>query len=651
MSEEVLQKVLVEKRDIRLKGVTWRSLLISLILMPFNAFWIMQMELVWYSGHPTTISLFFNVIYIMTILIGLNWVVKRAFPGRELSPQELLVIYVMLSLASAVAGHDFIQVLLPALGHAFWFASPENQWQSLFHRYIPKWLTVSDMTALRGYYEGGSSLYLLRNLLPWILPVSIWVVFISVLFLGFLAINSLLRKEWIENEKLSYPVVALPLQLARSPGSLFSDRMFRIAFLLVAVIDIVNTIHVLYPPFPAINVRRRDIGYLFTERPWSAIGGTGISFYPCAIGLGFFMPVDLIFSCWFFYLFWKFERVIGAIGGWEGLPGFPYIDRQTSGAYIALGIIAIWLSRAHIRTIWRRLISKNGADDSKEPMGYRSATGILALSFLFFMAFSLMIGMSIPVALVFYIVYMLISISITRMRAELGPPAHDLHFAGPDQLMAYAIGTKHLGPRNLTAFSYYFWFNRAYRGHPMAHSLEGFKLAERTGIDNKGLALAQIVAVVMGSIAAFWALLHLCYIHGAGTKMYWPITAAFGWEPFNRLTGWLQNPEGFRAQETIFTIIGFLFAFFLMAMRVRFISWPFHPVGFAVSGSWSMDHIWLPLFIAWLAKTITMRYGGIGAYRKASPFFFGLIMGDFVIGGSISMLALLLGRPLYPFWP
>jgi hypothetical protein len=46
-----------------------------------------------------------------------------------------------------------------------------------------------------------------------------------------------------------------------------------------------------------------------------------------------------------------------------------------------------------------------------------------------------------------------------------------------------------------------------------------------------------------------------------------------------------------------------------------------------------------------------MRYGGIGAYRKASPFFFGLIMGDFVIGGSISMLALLLGRPLYPFWP
>src|ERR1051326_1273102 len=56
----------------RNKAVTWRSVLLCLILLPINAYWVVQMEVVRYSAHPTTISLFFNTIFILLCLTLIN---------------------------------------------------------------------------------------------------------------------------------------------------------------------------------------------------------------------------------------------------------------------------------------------------------------------------------------------------------------------------------------------------------------------------------------------------------------------------------------------------------------------------------------------------------------------------------------------------
>ncbi|MDP7119599.1 MAG: hypothetical protein QF395_04680, partial [Arenicellales bacterium] len=76
---------------------------------------------------------------------------------------------------------------------------------------------------------------------------------------------------------------------------------------------------------------------------------------------------------------------------------------------------------------------------------------------------------------------------------------------------------------------------------------------------------------------------------------------------------------------------GFCFTLFLASMRTRFLWWPFHPVGYLVSGSFGLFRLWLPIFVTWLAKTLILRYGGLEWYRKARPFFFGLIFGEFLV--------------------
>ena len=59
-----------------------------------------------------------------------------------LSQGELLTIFTMLCLGSSMADMNVIETLVLSMGHASWYAMPENEWESLFFRYIPKWLTV-----------------------------------------------------------------------------------------------------------------------------------------------------------------------------------------------------------------------------------------------------------------------------------------------------------------------------------------------------------------------------------------------------------------------------------------------------------------------------------------------------------------------------
>ena len=77
-----------------------------------------------------------------------------------------------------------------------------------------------------------------------------------------------------------------------------------IGFGLAAAMDTINGLHFLYPAVPGLGGKLYDLLPYFTEKPWNAIGWTPFAVFPYAVGLAFFIPLDLSFSCWFFYIFW-----------------------------------------------------------------------------------------------------------------------------------------------------------------------------------------------------------------------------------------------------------------------------------------------------------------------------------------------------------
>ena len=49
--------------------------------------------------------------------------------------------------------------------------------------------------------------------------------------------------------------------------------------------------------------------------------------------------------------------------------------------------------------------------------------------------------------------------------------------------------------------------------------------------------------------------------------------------------------------------------------------WPLHPIGYVVSGTWILNSIWFSIFLAWMIKSIVLKYMGPGGYRSTRWFF------------------------------
>ncbi len=627
-----------------------RPLLIGSVLLIVNCYWIVVAEAMWFTIHITVISLFFNTVFTLFLVLIFNQFLKKFLPKSRLSNGELLMIYVMVTMGSAMAGHGLMQLLIPIMGHAFWYATPENDWAETFHRYLPTWLTVQDKDILRDHYRGYSTLYTIKHLKAWIIPVLSWTGFISVFCFLMICINVVVRKQWVEREKLAYPMIQLPYEMIGQTSGFFRSNAMWIGFGIAAALDILNGIHQIWPVVPGIHLKLNNIGRYFTTKPWNAVGWLPISFYPFVIGMAFFIPLDLSFSLWFFYLFWKAQRILwyimGSSASGGSFSGYRSIIEQASGAYLAIFFVAMWSSRRHLRLVARKVFGQKSAiDDSGEPISYRTAALGLIVGGILLLIFCYQAGMSVWVAVVFFAVYFALITSITRMRAEMGVPVHDMHNGGPDQLMATFLGTRILGPRNLSIFSLFWFFNRAHYSDAMPYQLETFKLAEKTNTSSRNMVIAMLVAIFVGVLATFWAFLHTSHKVGMAGRIEW-----FGWEPYNRLQRWISNPTKPDYSTGIFLGIGFITTIFFTIMRSRFLWWPLHPAGYAVSNSWGVAVTWFPILISFTAKYIILRYGGLKAHRRAIPFFAGLILGEFVVGSIWSIIGTATGVRMYAFW-
>lgn len=621
------------------------TILLICVLVPLNCWWV-SASILRGGGSPTQVSLFYNAVTTMLILLGIGLLLRRLNRVFALNRAELLVIYSCISIGAGLAGVDRFLVLMPLISHAQWFATPENDWINLFHLHIPEWLVINNKRVLEGYYYGFSSIYETHNLVAWLPKIFWWTLFIVAVHLVMLCMCLIFRKQWVESERLSYPIIQLPYELTTPNGRFFRSPWMWLGLSIGVTIDVINGLNYLFPAVPSLGGKLYDLRRIFTERPWSGIGWSPIGVFPFGVGLSFFIPLDLSFSCWAFWLIWRAERLLGTIAGWRGLPRFPYEAEQSHGAYLGLCVLAIWMSRRYLKQIFSNLLTRNHTKNnistqSDEPISYRLMCVALLAGIVFIVAFCMKMDMSLWVIVVYFAIWFAIAIAITRLRAELGSPVHDLHFIGPDEMLPRLIGIRRLGAVNLTGFAYLYFLNRAHRSHAMPHQLEGFKLAEGANIPLRRFAMLMMLASVLGALGSFWAYLSMYYAEGGGP--------GFGRESFGRLESWLTYTAPPDVPAIGFASFGFIVTLILAFMRMRFIWWNLHPVGYAISGSWAINPMIGSIFVGWLLKWLVLKYGGIRLHRKAIPFFLGIILGEFIIGSFWSLLAVGLDQPMYRF--
>ncbi len=609
-------------------GVTWRAVLLALVLVPVNVAWVTVVEVRWYSLDGAELPLFVTPVFILFALVLLNLVLVRWARRFALSQGELLATYIMVVISCTIAGHDMWQNFFGAASHPFYFATPENTWEQRFFQYLPDWMAVRNKIILKGFYEGNAQLTA-EVWQAWAIPLLIWGVMVVVSIAMMLCINVILRRQWTENERLTYPIVQLPLALTEDYGRplLRSPAMWA-GFSLAFAIGLVAGVHVLLPQVPFINVKLTNLLTYLPGRPWSYIGTCNLSFYPFMIGLAYFLPLDLAFSCWFFYVVRMVMQVAGGLLGGDTGRFFPRLPEQGAGSWLALAIIALWGARGYLREVWGQVVT--GRLAREEPLSYRAAVAGLVLGMIYLVWWTGLFGVGWAVALFFWVLYFLLSLAMTRVRAELGSP-HEIYFVNPRRIMMMFVGTSGFTPQELTWLSVSYWFNRCYRCHPMPPQLEAFKMAENDRMQAKRLVWVIFGVTILALVAASWSNLQVCYTSGAAAQCK-GFKRWVGAESYQDLSRWLEMPVRTDVRGTFWLLGAGAFTVLCNALRRRFLWWPFHPAGYPLAVSFAMDYFWFAVFVAWFAKLLVLKMGGMKLYRAGMPFALGLILGDYTIG-------------------
>ena len=631
------------------QAIAKRAVLIGTILIIGNSYWIAYVEMIWHTAHLTTVAMSVNVMFGILAMTLLNIGVRRIFPRIALAPRDLLVVYSMLAVGSAFSGHDCIPRLMGLIPYAFRFATPENDWEALLFHHLPEWLVVKHPKTVTDFYEGEVNFFTGGYVEHWIVPILSWSAVIFLLMLIFLCLTALIRKQWIENEKLAYPIIQIPLEITTN-RHIFRNRLLWIGFGIAMGINLLNGLQFFFPVLPEIPVRKYNLNIYFTQKPWNAMGSMPLRFHPYLIGFSFILPLDLAFSCAFFYLMKKVQLLVGSTVGIATLPGYPFLGEQGAGALLALLAIACWHARHHFASVLRQVVRPNRTESQTEALSYRSAVITLGICLLLLAIFCIRSGMSLWAFAIYISIYLMIVVGLTRMRAELGPPIHAIGYLTPQYMMISLLGTRRLRPGNLTMLSLMNWLSGAsyasFRTHPMPDQLEAFKLAERTGIRNRTMFGVLVIASLVGILSSLILYPYAIYSEGvaAGSEQI----HAGGADTYNFLSSWLVNPKPTDWLAT--SVLGLAFAgnLGIMFLRSRFVWCPLHPAGYVIGvAPGTTDVIWFPLLLAMITKWLILKHGGINAYRKAVPFFIGLVLGEALMGCFWPLLSLILRSAVY----
>ncbi|MBW3623058.1 MAG: hypothetical protein KY468_06555, partial [Armatimonadetes bacterium] len=599
------------------------------------------------------------VIGIFLVLTLANQGLGRIARRLRMSPQELTIIYCMMLLGAMVASRGLMEKVLPLLVTPDYFANESNQWQRYFFPNIREWLVPFDTDRNAGQWVSKRFFEGLRygESVPWGLwlrPLAAWSVLALSIFGIFFCMAALLRRQWVDNERLSFPLVQLPLEMIREEGNLLAKPMAWAGIALSASIFLIRGLSAWYPSVPNIPLEGWSLNQSFTGLPWSAMYWTPVYLSLAAIGFFYLLPTELLFGLWFFFLFARMQDVFFASFGMqmEGMPLYPtnkHIGYQSMGGYFVLVGYLFYSSWPYLRNVFReafrpgstsRIQGSSRVDEEASPdprtlipdpreemLPPRAALIGLAVCFTTAVLWAVAAGMALWVAVsVFFIYAFVIALLMARSTAEAGMLMTEASFR-PVDVYRLVAPTHLLGPSNMTVLAFLDpALFRDYRGLTLTGFLDGLRLSDGTGLSRRKLGAMFVLAILVAMVVAGAFEIWLPYQKG-GITMYGYVYRANNMWGFQDYAGPMAGRVPFDWMNKVWFGMGVGVMFFLTYMRTRFVWWPFHPLGYALMGSWTMIVFWFPCLIAWMLKVLILRYGGMKTYVFLRPMFLGLVLG------------------------
>ena len=618
-------------------GASPRAIVIGLSIVVFINLWVTYAETV---VHASRLNLsFFQltlfVVFIFLVLVA-NPLLRSLRSGLALESGELLSIVAIGMVGCVVPASGVTGFLIGVISTPVYFATPENAWAEFYHPHLKSWVVPLDAEALRTFFEGLPP----GTAVPWsvwVIPLAWWASLLAAVFGASAAVMIILRKQWSDHEKLVYPLVAVPVELAESArGGRFVPDVFRNwLFLAGASVPFAmlvwNSITWFYPVLPSINIFPHAGRFFFT--PYSP--HFYIEPFNClTIGFAYFANTQVLFSIWFFFLLHIVEGTIFNRLGYQiekSSDSFsadpPTEAYQCFGALACLVVWRLWVSRKHLRNVLGKALDSNHpADDSGEILSYRTAVVTLGVSLLYAIFWLFQTGMDLVTVVFFLSAVAVIYIGVARIVCEAGVVYSGATITPQAFTMDMRGSASMTGP-TLTSIAMTYSLVDYMRGLFAPGVANSVKLGDLIGSGRRSLMLWTCVGVIVGLAASVWYTLYLGYSHGAYNFPRFPFFSGDPKGIYGSTLIQMRTPKVPDGERIVFFAIGAGLMGLLTFLRYRLPWWPLHPIGLTLSAADNTAHLVLPVFVTWLAKSILMSIGGVRLYTQAKPVFLGLLVG------------------------
>jgi len=622
------------------RGATWRALLAGTLGCAVIGVSTPYITNVMHASYldldfstPAAIFLFLILVFI------LNGVARAVWTPLALTSGELLVAYVMMIMGTVIPTMGLTAYWLSTIAAPFYYAAPENQWTEIILPYIPKWQYPENPLAIQWLYEGLPR----GETIPWgawALPLLHWLTFLLALYFVMICVVVILRKQWVENERLLYPITQLPLEMVRAearPG--FTNPILRnpwlwagfaIPFLVGCYVALTHYNRT----FPPLDL----VAYVDLPRK-SARLILRLSFP--MIGFSYLLSTSLALSLWLFNLLTTAERAVFGVVGYQVTGELdPYsqsgggllLTHQSQAALFVLVVFGLWMARRHLWDVVRKAFGRaRHVDDGGEILSYPQAFWGTVAGVVYMSLWLNSSGMSLGVAVALVLVALATFLGVTRIVAA-GGVAETRSCMTASTVLITACGSDALGPSNLVPFGMsYIWMGDI-RTFIMASAANSLRIVQDIPGRKRSIFWAMMLAIVVTIAASVWSTMNVAYSYGGANADDW-LWRAGPTLPFHYITRLIKTPEGPTYSGWLFGGIGASVMALLMLLSQRFVWWPFHPLGFPIASLWLTDQLWCSIAIAWLVKVLVLRYGGADLYKRTRFFFLGLILGQYTVSG------------------
>jgi hypothetical protein len=638
-------------------GVTLRVVVLCLSLAVVFGYLLPVIDYKLYNTFLGATHLPPGAVGVLLILVGVvNPLLKLVSKKWAFTREESLTVYISCLFSSLVPGHGAETLIIPDLVAPFYYATRENKWLDWLQPYLKPWMTPalrsngtlnSEVTS--GWYQG----LLHGQSIPWgawLVPLAVWMSMVMVSYGMMACLSILLRRQWAQNEALAFPLLRLPLEMVEAPtasgrrgdaGSFWRSGLMWSGFAVAFCIQMIRGLNKYFPDVPTFPLEL-DLNPYLSDAPWNQMDGVTVQIFPIAIGITYLLSSEVALSLWTGYFFIKLQYIAAYYAGYRpsALPGsgFSYgkafVFFQVQGAYWMYVAILMWTAREHLRYVFRRAIGRVKADpDEKgEILSYPFAFWGFVGCFAILVGFACLAGVRLDIAVALWVCYVVFAIALTRVAVE-GGLLFLLHDSAPLGALARVLpggGAGWLSLQNglMPASLIQSGFIIHMRGFITPSFLHAFKLAHDQKIAPRRLGWLLVGVISISVLVSWTTCVRLGYENGALSLANQGWAAHLSRWPVNFVSTMTGEPKTSATFNIFWGAVGALLTFGMMAARARLSWFPFHPVGFLMSLTWPAASLWTSIFIGWAIKTLILRFAGPDSYRKATPFFLGLALGD-----------------------